>query len=315
MDFELSDEHRALRQTVRELCVDRLPLIELAGREGPGFDDRLWADLVSLGVFCMRDAPPEGAGFGMTEAAVVYHELGRALVPGPIVWSHLASPLGLKGVVCGLDTQRVGPLVEYLAVSDLLLFVGDKVRAIEVRSIDKAAMWPAPPLDPLTPAWRVDDAIPVGDVVGDAEAAHTLRRDGAVLVAAQLAGIAAAVTDLAAAYARQREQFGRPIGSFQAVKHLLADMLVRAEIAQVAVEAAGVAIDGRSTLDVERAVASAKVVAGESAIRNSETCIQIHGGIGFSWELSAHLFLKRAWILDTQFGTPAQHALTVSDHA
>jgi alkylation response protein AidB-like acyl-CoA dehydrogenase len=316
MDLELSNDDRELRQAVRGVCISRLPLAELSGYEPDGgLDRQLWADLDSLGLFSMREVPPKGTGLGLTETSLAYQELGSALAPGPVVWTQLAAhQFGIEGRVCGLDENRAGSLVENLAISDSLLVVDDKVRSIDVLSIDRGSIQPVRPIDPLTPVWRVTGVLPEGDIVGGEDAARILRRDGAVLVAAQLAGIASATKDLAVAYAGQREQFGRPIGSFQAIKHLLADMLVRAETAEVAVHSAAVAVDGRSSLDVDRAVASAKVVASESAIRNSETCVQIHGGMGFAWELPAHLYLKRSWVLDTQFGSASHHALTVSEH-
>ena len=115
-----------------------------------------------------------------------------------------------------------------------------------------------------------------------------------MLTAAALLGIAAKTTELAVAYASEREQFGKPIGSFQAVKHLCADMLTRAELARGAVYAAGVTLDGRGVDDPDRMVAAAKITAGDAAKANGKACIQVHGGMGFTWEVDAHLYLKRA---------------------
>jgi alkylation response protein AidB-like acyl-CoA dehydrogenase len=103
-------------------------------------------------------------------------------------------------------------------------------------------------------------------------------------------------------------QFDRPIGSFQAVKHLLADMLVRAEMARVAVHAAAVALDDPEIGGVDRALSGAKALAGEAAVLNAKTAVQVHGGMGFTWEVDVHLYLKRAWLLDTQFGSADHHA-------
>jgi alkylation response protein AidB-like acyl-CoA dehydrogenase len=108
---------------------------------------------------------------------------------------------------------------------------------------------------------------------------------------------------MAVAFAKQRVQFDRPIGTFQAIKHLLADMLVRTEMARAATYAAGVTLDDPVVGDPRRAAASAKLMAGEAAIANGHTCIQVHGGMGFTWEVDAHLYLKRAWVLDTVFGS------------
>src|SRR5207302_2924605 len=147
-----------------------------------------------------------------------------------------------------------------------------------------------------------------GVQLADAHEAARSRRTGAALVAAQLLGLAEATTDLAVAYAKERQQFERPIGSFQAVKHLLADMLVRAEVARAAVYAAGVHLDDRGLGDLHRAVATAKLLAGEAALANGKACVQVHGGMGFTWEVDAHLYLKRARVLDTVFGSTQTQA-------
>jgi alkylation response protein AidB-like acyl-CoA dehydrogenase len=159
------------------------------------------------------------------------------------------------------------------------------------------------PLDPLTPVWSVS-SLPAGTALaGDTGDAAGWRRDGAVLTAALQAGIAVATTDLAVAYAKQREQFGRPIGAFQAVKHICADMFARAELATVAVEAAAASVDQPGVGDPERAAQVAKLLADEAASANSRACVQVHGGMGFTWEVVAHFYLKRAWVHATQFGS------------
>jgi alkylation response protein AidB-like acyl-CoA dehydrogenase len=119
--------------------------------------------------------------------------------------------------------------------------------------------------------------------------AARLRREAALLTAAQQLGSAARTVEMAVEYAGRREQFGAPIGSFQAVKHLCAQMLVRAEVARSAVYAASV-----TERDLE--VSAAKLLADEAAVRNARDCLQVHGGMGFTWEADVHLHLKRAWL-------------------
>jgi alkylation response protein AidB-like acyl-CoA dehydrogenase len=131
---------------------------------------------------------------------------------------------------------------------------------------------------------------------------------GTALAAALLLGIAEATTDIGVAYAKQRVQFDRPIGTFQAIKHLLADMLVRTELARAAAYAAGVTLDDPAVGDPRRAAVTAKLMAGEAALKNGHACIQVHGGMGFTWEVDAHLYLKRAWLLDTVFGSVGDQA-------
>ena len=133
-----------------------------------------------------------------------------------------------------------------------------------------------------------------------------LRRVGATLSAAQLLGIAIATQELATAYAKQREQFGRPIGSFQAIKHLCADMLLLVESARsAAYSAACVAADGSEGLAVAASLASA--YCGDAYFRCAGDAIQIHGGVGFTWEYDPHLHFKRARASQSLLGDPAWH--------
>jgi alkylation response protein AidB-like acyl-CoA dehydrogenase len=159
-------------------------------------------------------------------------------------------------------------------------------------------------MDPLTPVWSVA-ALPAGSPVADPEVAARWRLEGAVLTAALQIGSAAWSTELAVEYAKARVQFGRPIGSFQAVKHLCADMAVRTELARCAVQAAAVTADQPDVGDLRAAAVGAKVLADEAAVTNGRSCIQVHGGMGFTWEVPAHLAYKRARVLSSQFGTAA----------
>ena len=154
--------------------------------------------------------------------------------------------------------------------------------------------------------------MPDGEVVGDADAVAALRTEGALLTAAFCVGMADALTDLAVAYAKEREQFNRPIGSFQAVKHLCADMVVRAEVARTAVYAAACVLDDPSTGELARALSGAKLLANDAAIVNGKSATQVYGGMGFTWEVDVHLYLKRAWVLDTHFGSVDHHADAVA---
>ncbi|WP_334666253.1 acyl-CoA dehydrogenase family protein, partial [Streptomyces cyaneofuscatus] len=126
-----------------------------------------------------------------------------------------------------------------------------------------------------------------------------LRREGALLTAAEQLGSATRTTEMAVQHAGSREQFGSLIGSFQAVKHLCADMLARTEPARSAVYAAAVTGD-----PVE--IAAAKLLADEAAVRNARDCLQIHGGMGFTWEADVHLHLKRAWLRAARWLTAAE---------
>jgi alkylation response protein AidB-like acyl-CoA dehydrogenase len=119
--------------------------------------------------------------------------------------------------------------------------------------------------------------------------------------------------ELATEYAKKREQFDRPIGSFQAIKHILADCFTRQEVARAATYAAGATLDDPEVGDVERAVCSAKLMAGDAAMKNARACVQVHGGMGYTWEIPAHYYLKRTWVLENAFGGVDEHAERVAE--
>jgi alkylation response protein AidB-like acyl-CoA dehydrogenase len=308
MDFELTTDQLALRDGVRSFLARTFPPAVIRSLEGqPGAIRRdLWRALGDIGVFNLRTPEPAGVGMGMAEAVLVFEELGRSCVPGPLVATHLASGV-VGGDVVGL-VERPGDeaFIEHLEALDTLLVLDDAgVFAVDPGSVDGEQI--RTPLDPLTPVHRVE-SLPRGAQVGGPDLAASWRIEGACLTAAFQLGLATALCDMAVAYAKERRQFDKPIGAFQAVKHLCADMFVRVEVARAAVYAAGVTFDTPEVGDVRRAVSAAKVVAGDAAVRNGETAIQVHGGIGFTWELDAHRYLKRAWVLDTHFGTAGAHA-------
>jgi alkylation response protein AidB-like acyl-CoA dehydrogenase len=312
MDFELTADQQALQDGVRKLCEGRFPIARVRALEEQGGVDReLWRALGDAGVFslCVPEADG-GVGLGHADATLVFEELGRALVPGPLVGTHLAAGLVEGEVVGVVERARPAVTVEHLDALDVLVAIDDEgLWSIDLSTIDAQAV--ADPLDPLTPLHRVA-ALSRGTSLAGVEEAARWRLIGAARVAAQQLGMAVATTDLAVAYAKERQQFDRPIGSFQAVKHLLADMLVRAEVARAAVYAAGVTLDDPEIGDVARAVATAKLMAGDAAVKNGKTCVQVHGGMGFTWEVDAHLYLKRAWMLDTVFGSVDDHALALA---
>ncbi|MDG9681349.1 acyl-CoA/acyl-ACP dehydrogenase [Streptomyces sp. DH18] len=343
MDFQLSDDQRALRSGMRDLldAVFDRDRMRAAVERGGTLDRSLWRELGAAGFFALR-LPEEagGVGLGMPEAVLLFEEAGRALLPGPLVATHLAAGL-VKGAAEGeaVVTAVDGDLpVAHLAEADAVLVGADALVGEPLRAFVAAAR-PVRSMDPLTPLHRTGTAgvgagvagvatgpagaralagpAGVRAVAGPADAravagpadaravagpagaraaterttahAERIRFEGALLTAAEQLGSAARTTETAVQHAGDREQFGSPIGSFQAVKHLCADMLARTEPARAAVYAAAVTGD-----PVE--IAAAKLLADEAAVRNARDCLQIHGGMGFTWEADVHLHLKRAWL-------------------
>ncbi|NBE56472.1 acyl-CoA dehydrogenase family protein [Streptomyces boluensis] len=272
MDFQPTDDQRALRTGVRELLAGRFgrdasrTLADAPG--GPVLDRGLWRELGDAGFFSLRLPERDGGvGLGLPEAVIAFEEAGRALLPGPLVATHLAAG-EIDGAATGdtvVTAVDSGGLVTWYDTADAVR--GDATGAVPVRSVD-----------PLTPLHR-------------APAGHSGPHDpvAVLLTAAEQLGSAARTCELAVQHARDRHQFGQPVGAFQAVKHLCAQMLVRTELARAAVYAAAVTGDPLE-------ISGAALLADDAAVRGARDCLQVHGGMGFTWEADVHLHLKRAWL-------------------
>lgn len=319
MDFRLDDDQAALSETVEQFCAGRWPIDGLAER-APGIDRAGWDELVGLGVTSlMAPVDGDGMGFGAVEGAVVFEQLGRHLVPGPLLWSALAATLAAdvargERIATGVvDGGGDGPyFVEHATFADeILVLRDDSVAVVDAGDVD--ATDADEPLDPLNPI-AVVAALPRGRTVGDGEVSTRLHRLGTVLTAAQQVGVAQSALDVSVSYSLEREQFGVPIGSFQALKHMMADMYVRIGLARSATYAAAAVLDDPDVAPLDATVRTAKLLAGEAALENARTSVQILGGMGFTWEMPPNFLLKRAWVLERSFGTGAEHALALADH-
>ncbi|WP_405856434.1 acyl-CoA/acyl-ACP dehydrogenase [Streptomyces sp. NBC_00090] len=279
MDFRLTEDQRALRKGVRELLARLFDREALRAAVDSGRLDReLWRELGAAGFFALRLPEEEGGvGLGLPEAVLVFEEAGRVLLPGPLVATHVAAG-SLRGAAEGevVVTDASEGLVPWLDEADVVL--GDAEGAVPLRSVD-----------PLTPLHRVPGTGGRAHPFRHVERLPTTVLETVLLTAAEQVGSAGRTTETAVAYAREREQFGQVIGGFQAVKHLCAGMLVRTELARAAVRAASVTAD-----PVE--IAGAKLLADEAATGNARDCLQVFGGMGFTWEADVHLHLKRAWV-------------------
>ncbi len=334
MPIALSDEHRELAKVAfgflanREALAASRSLLDSKSDELPPF----WDELVQMGWLGLH-LPEEfgGSGYGLMELAVVLEALGAASAPGPFLPTVMASAIidalgsdaqrerHLRGLANGSTLGAValnGACTRnesgHLAGDTGLVLGGAHATTLIVRLGDDLAIVPANqmtavPVDGLDPTRRVvrcdttNVRVDDGDmIVGGASSAIAIARS---LAAAEAAGGAAAALTMALDYAKVREQFGRTIGSFQAVKHHLANMLVDVELAgAVAWDAARAA--GRGAQG-QLAGAVAATQALPAFRRCAEKNIQILGGIGFTWEHDAHLYLRRAMVVDTLFGRNA----------
>ncbi len=291
MDLDLSDDQVALRDGIASMLAARIPI----ERVRAGFDRAMFDELAGAGVFSLR-----ADGFSWSDCVVVFEQLGRFCIPGPLVDSLL---LG-EGGIAGLVTEFPPLWIEHLDALDVLFVRGPGgLRTIDPKTVESD---PSPwPLDPCTPVSRVE-RLPEGTPV---DAGRLSVLPGTALTAALQLGLADRLTELAVAYAKERVQFDRPIGGFQAIKHMLADMLTRTEVARAAVYSAGAVLDEAADDNARhRLVYGAKVVAGDAAIANGKAATQVFGGMGFTWEVDVHLYLKRAWVLETHFENAERNA-------
>jgi 3-oxochol-4-en-24-oyl-CoA dehydrogenase len=316
MPIAISDDHQALAQTVSEFLAARgarAHARNLLEAKTDGLPD-FWGEVGKLGWLGLH-LPEEygGSGFGLSELVIVVEQFGRAVAPGPFVPTVVASAViaaagppdlqarllpglasgsaigavALRGDVAG-GTGNAGIAASGHLADVLLVAQGDDVLVVETAGGGVKTEVPAN-LDPARRIARVTlTGAPATVLPGARKVLTDLSR---LLFAAEATGVAREVTEQAAEYAKVREQFGRPIATFEAVKHHCANMLVAAELATAAVWDAARAADGEQ---LSYTAAIAATLAVPSAVQNAQLNIQVHGGIGFTWEHDAHLYLRRA---------------------
>ena len=342
-EFEFTAEQRDLRRGLREFLARHVDEAAVRRSMEGGYDRAVWARLgAELGVLGLT--VPEGsggAGGGLVDQAVAVEEWGAALLPGPVLGT---VGLAIPALLAAGDTELLPDLVEgartaalaapdragrfdpdavsVTADGDTLtgevsqVVDGDAdVLLVAARRGDEVGLWATEggqrrPLSTLDPTRRQAAvsfaATPARPVAADAAPAvtHALRVGGALL-AAEMVGGAQRLLDLTVAYAGTRLQFGRPIGSFQAVKHRCADMLVLVEHARSTAQHAAWALqDGLD--DADLAVDVAQATCSEAYRRVALDAVQLHGGIGFTWEHACHLYVKRAVTDAALLGNPEQ---------
>jgi alkylation response protein AidB-like acyl-CoA dehydrogenase len=332
-----TDEHKAVQESMRGWAAAVHPIATM--RSGaPGYWREFWPGLVGLGIF--RVAVPEeagGAGGCVSDLAVLIEQAAHDLVGGPVTATALAGLVAGdtldEDTPCGIALGE--PVVLSHNATDALEVTGtwetvlgaDEQTALllPVRSGDRELWCLLPagtpgvtvealePLDPSTPLARVvcaSVAVPAGHIFEPPYAVGDLV---AALIAAEAAGIAGWCLETAVDYAKVREQFGRKIGEFQAIKHICAWMLCRTEQTRAVAADAAAAADPATAAgstdagggELRLAAAVAMAIALDAAVENAKDCIQVLGGIGFTWEHDAHLYLRRATALRALLGGSA----------
>jgi alkylation response protein AidB-like acyl-CoA dehydrogenase len=319
--FAFSDDQLAFRDAVADfLAKECPPAVVRVAWEGRPTD--LWGPLAEMGVIGLT--VPEaagGMGLGVLDLVLLLEETGRAALPEPIVeTTAVAAPL-LDGDwaarVAGGDAVVVlhepGGYTAWADRADLVLVAdpsGDGVRAVDPAEL---ALVRQAHVDEARPVFSIEVPAGAGAPVGDAAALVAARDRGALGVAAQLCGLTRAMIDLTVEYVKERKQFGVPVGSYQAIKHHLANAMIRLEYARPVVHRAAWSID-EGEPDAPVHVAMAKISAAEAATFAAKVCLQCHGAIGYTLEHDLHLFMKRAWALESAYGLPAEHRARVKAH-
>jgi alkylation response protein AidB-like acyl-CoA dehydrogenase len=330
MDLLPTPEQEEIVATVRAQLDKQVELNALAARDGRErvIEPELWRQCAELGWFGLGlEEELGGVGYTLAEEGLLFAELGAHATPGPflatVLGARLAATAGEAdlaaailggGTVVALAEAEAADATVGATVSgrfrvtdfggaDLFLVAGADPAAGMVL-VDAVPPAPEPSLDPLVPLGVVDlDGAAARAVAADS-AALALR--ATVLLASQLAGLATATASQSVEYAKDREQFGRPIGSFQAVKHRCADMAARAEAATSLARYASLAVaDGRP--DGPFHANAAWSVAANAAVTNAQVNVQNHGGIGFTWEHTAHRYVTRAQFLVRTLGDRRSH--------
>jgi len=346
MDFELSDDQLALRDGARELLDGLAPTtrVRTVVDAGGGLDGGLWKAMVEQG-WTAVEVPEDrgGLGLGAVEVAVLVEEIGRHVAPAPFLSTLLAlgalaragrddwaerlaageaigcvawSRSGHGGVRAAGDRiiGRSDP-VPFAPSSDVAVVVADTddgpaLYGVELGERQRPRREPAMDLTRELGWLRFDDVS--AERLGGAREVDALFDRGAAFTSAEMLGGASRAMDMAVAYAKERVQFGRPIGSFQAVKHRCADMLVDVEGMRSSAYWAAWCI-GAGHEDASVAASTAKIWCSDASKRVMASALQVHGGIGFTWEHDLHLFLKRAQLDQVSFGDAPFHRQRLAD--
>ena len=308
IDVLPSADQMTMVDAVARAVGDLFPITRLDhGRKPVVVTQSDWNQIAELGWIGM--ALPEeagGVGYDLTDAVLAHRQFARHFVTPSLLASTVASKLavasadGLAQQICSGQIRAAfvmpcawerpeGPHY-VLDPHDAELFVTLDAQGARFVSVDLAAASPVEPMDSTVSIVRAPSAVPAGEP--DVAAGLWAR----ALIASELAGLAQAASEMAAAYAKIRQQFGKPIGSFQAVAHACADCAMRAEAAVAQSNFATIAIRDDHP-DAAFQAGAAVLVAADAAFRNATSNIQVHGGMGFAMESDAHLYLKRAVLL------------------
>lgn len=322
MDFTLSDEQIMFAETAETLFRDKVTpdhwrkLMEA----GEARDSALWGQIVETGLTLIQ-LPEEagGLGLGALDFALIAEKAGYVALSEPLVESAgVAAPmlaalapdhaaLADPAASIAIQQEEGGLIVDADSAAAIILRKGNLAF---VAAPDQVTLTRRESIDPLRRLYAVEWDEAKVQPLGAADWQLALDR-GALFAAAQGLGMAQRAVDMAVEYAKERQQFGKPIGSYQAVKHHLSTAQTAIEFARPVVLAAAATLEAGDTHSRAR-ISHAKMVALEAADAAARTSIQVHGAMGYSWEVDVHLFLKRALALTNAWGTPYFHRQRVA---
>jgi alkylation response protein AidB-like acyl-CoA dehydrogenase len=315
VDFELNDDQQALRDAARELLDGRSTSAQVRAYadSGAAYDAELWKAMVDQGWTGIAMTESDGGvGLGWVEVAVLLEAVGAHVSPAPILQQivaldALAGTEWADGLLAGdavacVAASATREVVPYAPAASVAVCV----RADELVAIDAPESAREPAMDITREVGWLDPAVGEARVLGGADAVQAFVDRGATAYAAELLGGAQQLLDLSVEYAKDRVQFDKPIGSFQAVKHRCADMLVDVEGMRSAVYYAAWCIAAQHP-DASIAASTAKAWCSDASKRVAASALQVHGGIGFTWEHDVHLFLKRGQLDQMAFGDAVHH--------
>jgi alkylation response protein AidB-like acyl-CoA dehydrogenase len=334
MDFTFSEDQLLLQQTIREFLAGECTPEFVRGLwdTETGRSSEFWAQVAEIGIPGLLISEEHG-GLAMDEIdqALLLEETGRAAVPGPVIDTtsvgvRLLQEAGspdlcaqwLPKIAAGETTLAVGaaisPFVSDAHIADLLLLQhGDEVHAVAAADVTLTAERSNDPSRRLFSVdWKASAATKIADgEAGRAAWSAAIDRGAFGCAAAQL-GVGQQLIDMGVEYACTRKQFGVAIGTFQAIKHMLANVKVKVEYARSLVYRAAYSVAHAAD---SRAVdaSSAKVAATEAATAAVKTSLQVYGALGYTWEQDLHVWMRRAWSLDQAWGRGAWHRARVAD--
>jgi hypothetical protein len=310
VDFTLTPEQELLRDSARSLLTKECPTsLVRAHADDPGAADPLWKHLREW---------TELAGAPLVDLCLFLEETGAVLAPGPFfattaLYAPLLDAIGAEvGAEVGTVALPDHPYVVEAERADVVAVVEPGPSGPEVRVVERPPTRFVATIDSSRRLGSVDASAPGDAAPINGDALERVLARAYVALAAELMGTVRWLFDTTLAYAKARVQFDRPIGSFQAVQHKLANMALIKEQAWSAVYYAAMTIDAGDP-DLLRAAHVAKVMAGEAAKLNAKDAIQIHGGIGYTWEHDLHLYIRRAYASEYLLGTSDWHRDRLAD--